>query len=139
MAGITHGLTKAGGKLFNKVFRRGARAVAGQVDDVAEDVARKTRIHGNSLKSMKPTMVYGIQERSTLRTLKIGQTARLLETRTTENLRMMGLKRSNIIVKTFNKGQAFPGKAAAKAYETRALKTYEKTFGFLPPFNKNYH
>ena len=89
-------------------------------------------MHGNRLDTPGPHDVYVIRDRSSGRIYHFGETGRGFETRGTEWVRALkedyGL---NTVVEYL---RTVDGKAAAKALETRYIKTYEKAFGIKPGF-----
>ncbi|MDY0171115.1 MAG: polymorphic toxin-type HINT domain-containing protein, partial [Thermoguttaceae bacterium] len=95
----------------------------------------RSRPHGNRLDSRGPHDVYVMRDASTGELLHFGQTGRGA-VRFYEQVRAFKSKYGREVVPRHLR--TVEGKAAAKALETRYIKTYENIFGKLPPFNFNY-
>jgi RHS repeat-associated protein len=90
------------------------------------------KIHGNKLSSPGPHDVYVMRDAQTGRIYHFGETGRGFETRGTEWARKLQKEYGlDAIVEPL---RTLEGKSAAKALESRYIKTYEKIFGFKPGY-----
>ncbi|EOV9602889.1 RHS repeat-associated core domain-containing protein, partial [Cronobacter malonaticus] len=93
-------------------------------------------VHGNSRLATGLHDVYVIREAGTNKLLHFGETGRGYLTRFAEHQ-----KRFNALgIDVYSTRLAtVEGKAAARALELRYIKTYERIFGEMPPYNPVYH
>ncbi|UHA74900.1 hypothetical protein [Paenibacillus sp. 481] len=93
-------------------------------------------VHGNSLKSTKPTDVYVVREVKTGKVMRYGETTQGHKVRGQQHARRffnLGIEVETMLLK------GGLSKTNAKVLETRYIKTHEKVFGKKPPYNKSYH
>lgn len=117
----------------------GAASRAGKFAAKGEVATAVRAVHKNSLKYVGDTHVYAIRNPDgTL--YKVGESAQGVRMRDGAPIRAeqqaRALQRETGNVYRTEIRQTFVGKADARAYETRFIRTYERLFGQRPPGNR---
>jgi hypothetical protein len=94
-------------------------------------------LHGNRLAATGPHDVYAILDAQTGSVLRFGETGRGYLTRLREWQNIF-LEEHGIPV-IARRVATVEGKAAARHFETRLIRRYERAYGQMPRYQKTYH